>query len=88
MKETEIESIYLHVCNSGVKISVVDGGMGPVIKIKIDAFGALNSEMKFFVTSDGLKALTRLFERASYYKYSEAFSGAARQLDNEKLQTY
>ena len=77
-KENTVGEVYLHVGNSGVKVSVVNGEHGPTIRIASSSFGNLNFEHEVFVTKEGLAELGTLFEASSKLNFNPPYVHAAK----------
>lgn len=76
---TEVGSVYLHIGNGGVVISVEDHGYGPQLSIESSHFGNNLNSQKILVSPNELVALARLFDHAaSHHGYSEAYCHAAK----------
>lgn len=73
----EVDSIYLHVCNSGAVISVLDEGHGPTLEIQMRTFGNLESTQKIITTYEGLKAVRDMIDRAMSHTFSPDYIHAA-----------
>lgn len=73
-----IESLYLHVSNSGATFSVVDLGYGPVVRIETSAFGNLAMSVDVITDTNALKALSEMFAKAAEHSgYSEDYCNKA-----------
>ena len=73
-----IKSIYLHVSNSGVTLSVIDSGNGPEIQIESASFGNLNHKLNILTNKESLSKLAKMFDEASKEEYSLEYCYSAK----------
>jgi hypothetical protein len=66
-----LDSLYLHISNSGVTFKIQDRGYGPVIAILSSAFGNIVNEFHVTTDKEALKALGEMFTKAADLDYSE-----------------
>ena len=79
-----IDSLYLHISNSGVTISIKDRGFGPTIEIKTSAFGNINNTTEIFTNKESLKKLAEMFAKAAEEEYSEDYRNLASIMNKDK----
>jgi len=72
-----IGSVYMHICNSGATISIIDRGFGPTIKIGTSSFGNINNSTEIFTDKESLKELVKLFTKAIDEEYSNDYCNKA-----------
>lgn len=79
MKENAIVrgTVYLHISDSGVNVSVIDEGNGPTLVIDSSSFGNMVSEMKIHTDRKSLEALRNMLTDSLDFKYSNPYCHAA-----------
>ena len=80
--DSEVGSVYLHVSNSGVAFSVLDGRHGPTVQIHCSTFGNMDHTITLHTTNEGLEALRQLFQVAVERTYKGPYLHNARPLQS------
>ena len=70
-EEKKVGEVYLHVSNSGVTFQVLDTVDGPVVEVTTSSFGNLSHTFRVQTTTNGIKALAKLFDVASKRDFSQ-----------------
>ena len=65
-----VDSLYLHIGNSGVTFSVTER-MGPTIEIKTSSFGNIDHNLYVYTNTEDMKRLGEMLIKCSEHKFQD-----------------
>lgn len=87
-KDVIVSDVYLHVCNGGFSVRVLDTEFGPCLEVEGLSFGHTFGKSRIYTTEKGLEEVGRsVMESISKHRFNKKYCCAAEYNDYKEKET-